>query len=153
MQKSALAFCNNSNSDDILMAMQQFMVQSEQERIQGGLDVYSFITRQYMYDLYKALKVDVDQVFDPNAEKHLRHPTLQKCLSLQAALLPKSGKENRTLPSKLAWTLLNIRNISLNYAYYFNSKNDQTSRFCIRSSCTWITDLYRRYLPFNGRWD
>ena len=112
--------------------MQQFMLRSEHEQTQDGVNLYSLIRRQYMCNLYQALKVDVDQVFESQPERLLRHPSIQKCLSLQAALNSNSEKEKKTLSSKLAWTLLNIRSISLNFVYAF-TRSEQTGMFLYRT--------------------
>jgi mediator of RNA polymerase II transcription subunit 16 len=49
----------------------------------------------------------------------MRHPYIPRCLSLQAALGFKNYYTPRTLPSSVAWAILNLQHVSVLFAYFF----------------------------------
>ena len=117
--QNATAGSNSNNNDDLLLTMQDFMTHLTS-------DQQNKFKRDFLIDLYRALGVNLDHSNDPTSEKLLRQPMLQRCLSLQAALGNNSGAEFRSNTSKLAWTLMQMRLISLTIALAFAQTGNNT---------------------------
>ena len=118
---------SGNNNDDLLMAMQVFLRQIEGGRSQLDLNISFPVEQKFLYELYRALSVNLDQTFDTQPEKLLRHQMIQKCFSIQAALGFKGRNGNRDIPSKLAWALLNLRMIAIMIAFAFSRSNGPSS--------------------------
>ena len=89
-------------------------------------DLRSKITNDFLSEIYKVLDVNLDWVIDPQPDKLLRHNMVQRSLSLQAALGFTDRNETRSLSSKLAWTLLSLRVVSLTFAFAFAKTSNTT---------------------------
>lgn len=118
---------SNNNNDDLLTAIQVFLRQNESAVSQLDRNISSHVEQKFLYELYRALRVNLDQAFDTQPEKLLRHQMIQKCFSIQATLGFKGRDGNRDIPSKLAWTLLNLRMIALMIAFAFSRSNGPSS--------------------------
>ena len=126
MEKAAVAFVlhfsssctNQNNSDDLLMVLQQF-VQNLTTNSHADELLVGKVEEDFFSDLYRALNLTLDHSMDSSSDKLLRNPTIQRCLSLQASLDYKGEGQYRTTRSKVAWTLLNLRMISLTVAFAF----------------------------------
>ena len=118
---------SSNNNDDLLTAMQAFLRQMESEGSQLDQNISCHVEQKFLYELYRALGVNLDQTFDTQPEKLLRHQMIQKCFSIQAALGFKGRDGNRDIPSKLAWTLLNLRMIAIMIAFAFSRSNGPSS--------------------------
>ena len=89
-------------------------------------DLRSKVTNDFLSEIYKVLDVNLDWVMDHQPDKLLRHNMVQRSLSLQAALGFTDCNETRSLSSKLAWTLLSLRVVSLNFAFAFVKTSNTT---------------------------
>ncbi|KAF2471912.1 uncharacterized protein BDR25DRAFT_302755 [Lindgomyces ingoldianus] len=71
--------------------------------------------RDFIYLMFQGLNVNIDCGIDDNSNNHLmllgRSPTFVKTLSA-AHLLGLQGSVNRSVSSKIAWTILNIKYIT-----------------------------------------
>ncbi|MCJ1321765.1 mediator complex subunit [Xylographa vitiligo] len=113
---NAMAGFNNNNNDDLLLTMQDYMTHLPNDE---SLAQRNKMERDFLRDLYRTLSVNLDQSTDPQSDKLLRYPMLQRCLSLQAALGNRSEKEPRSVISKVAWVMMNLRMIALTFAFAF----------------------------------
>ena len=89
-------------------------------------ELRSRITNDFLSEIYKVLDVNLDWVIDPQSDRLLRHNMVQRSLSLQAALGFTDRNETRTLSSKLAWTLLSLRVVSLTFAFAYAKTSNTT---------------------------
>ena len=80
-----------------------------------------------MTDLYKLNKVNLDLSMDPQLDTIFRVTMMQRFLSLQAVSEDKTEKMPRSIPSKLAWTILNLRTIAISFGFSFNKTNSPES--------------------------
>ena len=84
-----------------------------------------------MTDLYRLNKVNLDQSTDPQLDTIFRVTMMQRFLSLQAVSEDKNEKIPRSIPSKLAWTILNLRTIAISFGFSFNkSNNPENAELC-----------------------
>ena len=111
-----MAGYNNNNNDDLLLTMQDYMNRFVDDEFSTQSNK---MQQDFLRDLYRTLNVNLDQSTDPQSDKLLRYPMLQRCLSLQAALGNKSDKEPRSVISKVAWVMMNLRMIALTFAFAF----------------------------------
>ncbi|MCJ1284725.1 mediator complex subunit [Xylographa opegraphella] len=113
---NATAGFNNNNNDDLLLTMQDYMTHLPPDE---SLAQRNKMEQDFLRDLYRTLNVNLDQSTDPQSDKLLRYPMLQRCLSLQAALGNRSDKVPRSVISKVAWVMMNLRMIALTFAFAF----------------------------------
>ena len=120
---------SNNNTDDLLKVMELFARQLP--RVESSADQlhWNNIQKTYLNELYRALGVNLDRSIEAQAEKLLRHPMIQRCFSIQASLGYIGEEKPRSLPSKLAWTLLNQRMISMIFAYAFIKSGPESDLF------------------------
>ena len=111
-----MAGFNNNNNDDLLLTMQDYMNRLPNDE---SLAQRHKTEQDFLRDLYRTLGVNLNQSTDPQSDKLLRNPMLQRCLSLQAALGNRSDKEPRSVISKVAWVMMNLRMIALTFAFAF----------------------------------
>ncbi|MCJ1479591.1 mediator complex subunit [Lambiella insularis] len=116
---NAMAGYSNNNNDDLLMTMQEYMRQLTSDQSPESLALRNKMEKDFLSDLYRTLGINLDQSTDPQSEKLLRYPMLQRCLSLQAALGISGDKGTRSITSKVAWALMNLRMFSLTFAFAF----------------------------------
>lgn len=67
-------------------------------------------------------------VSDSPSERLVRNPLLQRCLSLQFALVFQGEQVNKKLSGKVAWATLHLRVASLAFALTWNSAQRQGAR-------------------------
>lgn len=113
----------NSNNDDLLTAMLDFMHQLALNNSNESLANCASLQRDFLGDLYRTLAVNVDRTFDPQPDKIVRHSKIQRLFSIQAALGFNVKKRGRTVPSKIAWMLENLRIIHLMFAFSFAKRD------------------------------
>ena len=111
-----MAGFNNNNNDDLLLTMQDYMSHLPNDESPAQR---TKMEQDFLRDLYRTLSVNLDQSTDPQSDKLLRYPMLQRCLSLQAALGNRGDKEPRSIISKVAWVMMNLRMIALTFAFAF----------------------------------
>lgn len=112
---NAVAEANNFGSntnDDLLMAMQS-LTQNMSESQRNELQTRFLIDIYRVFGFYDKL-LDISQL-----DKTIRAPTSARCLSLQAAIGNRGEKLSRTLPSKVAYTALSMRNFALSFTMAF----------------------------------
>ena len=114
------ACTNKHNIDDILKTIELLKRQIPPNESLHSQSPWNTAQRLLLTELYRALKVDIDRAMNPQPELLLRHLMVQPCFSLQAALGYSGEFEARSLSSKLAWTLLNLRSISMTLAFAFH---------------------------------
>ncbi|KAL9116271.1 MAG: hypothetical protein Q9187_007206, partial [Circinaria calcarea] len=96
--QSSLACMSSNNNDDLLMALQAFLRQMESGNSHLDQNIPLIVEQKFLYELYRALGVNLDQAFDTQPDKILRHQMIQKCFSIQAALGFKGRNGNRDIP-------------------------------------------------------
>jgi len=72
--------------------------------------------------MYRVLGTNVDYALDPNAELLFRNPMIQRFLSMQVSLSYAGEGNHRSLPAKLAWTVLNLRFIGMCFTIVLSRK-------------------------------
>ena len=124
ISQMTIACRNSNNTDDLLAAMQLFLQQVENQDPLDGRPLRRKVEQNFLIAFYEALGVNLYQAFDAQAENILRNQLLQKCFSMQAAISYKGEKEDRILTSKIAWTLLNLRQVALCFAFAFANRTN-----------------------------
>lgn len=116
--QSSVASLNNLNNEDLVAALQAFSNQYLHSQVQAG-DAPTFFNpndfkSHFLSELYRTIGVRVDYSIDPQLQQLLQSTqglTLQRCLSVQAALGYAGGSHRPSLSAILAWTILNVRSI------------------------------------------
>lgn len=118
VMQSSVASLNGLNNEDIVVALQAFSSRYLHGQAKEGhtpsLSDPDTFKSYFLSELYRTIGVHVDYSMDPQLQLLLQSNqglTLQRCLSVQAALGYAGGSHRPLLPSILAWTLLNIRSI------------------------------------------
>ena len=149
----------NRSYDDLLMAFQAL-------ELTYGFDHDRF-QQQLLAELFQALRFSLDQVANDAYTKIIHNTTLQRLLSIQAAVgfqANKSGSHEappsndfepslsdrpqgaRNLPSKLAWIILNLRHLSVIFFYLYATSrgpNNQEVVMTVNPGLYVITSLLR----------
>ena len=118
VMQSSVASLNNLNNEDIVAALQAFSNQYLHSQVQAGDAPTLFnpndFKSHFLSELYRTIGVRVDYSIDPQLQQLLQSSqglTLQRCLSVQAALGYAGGSHRPSLSAILAWTILNVRSI------------------------------------------
>jgi hypothetical protein len=111
VQHAASAFIPHT-MDDILYTTHELKTQLPPDQSMQ-------LEHSLLKDLYKVLNVKVDVPPDPNGDIILRNQYMQRILSVQASIGEKSVLGPRSLPSKVAWVVLNLREIALTMAFSY----------------------------------
>ncbi|MCJ1266503.1 mediator complex subunit [Lobaria immixta] len=115
----AIACTSHSNhTDDLLAVMQSFLKQRSNDWTEQGLLIGN-LEENFLSDIYRVLGVNIDHSVDPQPEQLFRNQMIQKCLSMQMSLGYPGERQHRSLSSKVALTILNLRFASLMLAYSF----------------------------------
>lgn len=129
VMQSSVASLNNLNNEDIVAALQAFSNQYLLDQVQAGhpptLLVPDTFKSHFLSELYRTIGVHVDYSIDPQLQKVLQSNhglTLQRCLSVQAALGYAGGSHRPSLSAILAWTILNVRSIVMVYMGFISSR-------------------------------
>ena len=116
--QSSVASLNGLNNEDIIVALQRFSSQYLHGQAQAGhnptLSNPDTFKSHFLSELYRTIGVHVDYSIDPQLQQLLQSSqgwTLQRCLSVQAALGYAGGSHRPILSAILAWTILNIRSV------------------------------------------
>ena len=99
----------NSTNDDLIMILYHFLLQLPKDQRRQ-------VEQQCLRDSYKALQA-VAVLVDAVIDKIIRFPPLVRCLSLQAALGYHGEKRGRSLGSKVASILMNMRFIAVSFGF------------------------------------
>ena len=67
------------------------------------------IKASVLSEIYRVLGIIVDFSVDPQLDQLFKNSTIQRCLSMQASLGYHGESKPRSLPSKVAWTILKLR--------------------------------------------
>ena len=118
VMQSSVASLNNLNNEDIVAALQAFSNQYLHGQVHTGDPPTLFnpdtFKSHFLSELYRTIGVRVDYSIDPQLQQLLQSNqglTLQRCLSVQAALGYDGGSHRPSLSAILAWTILNIRSV------------------------------------------
>ena len=118
VMQSSVASLNNLNNEDIVAALQAFTNQYLQGQVQTGdpptLHNPDTFKSHFLSELYRTIGVRVDYSIDPQLQQLLQSNqglTLQRCLSVEAALGYAGVSHPPSLSAILAWTILNVRSI------------------------------------------
>ena len=118
VMQSSVASLNNLNNEDIVAALQAFSNQYLHSQVHAGDAPTLFnpndFKSHFMSEMYRTIGVRVDYSIDPQLGQLLQSSqglTLQRCLSVQAALGCAGESHRPSLPAILAWTILNVRSI------------------------------------------
>ena len=152
--------CAHSNtSEDLAKVLQVFTDQVSSSEFSGADSNVKTIRTLYLTELYRSLGINLDRSLDPQPEKLLRHPMVQRCFSMQASLGFQNDDRPRTLPSKVAWTLLNVRLISMTFALAFQKFGSGTEieinkpGMKKQSVCLGFGSLTQQQKCYNQCWD
>ena len=104
----------NSTNDDLIMVLYRFLLQLPNDHRQQ-------LEQQCLKESYKALQA-VGVLVDATPEKIMRFPPFARCLSLQAALGYYGEKTDRSLGSKVATILMNMRFIAASFGFALAAK-------------------------------
>lgn len=118
MQSSIASTSHGNHHDDLLALMQLFSKQHEMQQVQLGSMLISNIGKNFLSEIYRVLGINVDYALNPNPDI-LRNQMIQRCLSMQGSLGYEGEQKHGSLPAKIAWTILNLRFISLSFAFAF----------------------------------
>ncbi|MCJ1251659.1 mediator complex subunit [Trapelia coarctata] len=103
-----------NNPDDILATMHDLMTHLTSAQTDQ-------LTHGFLTDNYKISGMNFDRVFDVHMEKLLALSHFQRGLSLQSALGNRGPQVPRTVPSKLAWLMLNMRLMGLGIMFAYQN--------------------------------
>ena len=116
--QSSVASLNNLNNEDLVAALQAFSNQYLHAQVQAADPPTLFhpdsFKSHFLSELYRTIGVRVDYSIDPQLQQLLSSNqglTLQRCLSVQAALGYAGGSHRPSLSAVLAWVILNIRSV------------------------------------------
>ena len=116
--QSSVASLNNLSNEDLVAALQAFSNQYLHSQVPAGDAPTLFnpndFKSHFLSELYRTIGVRVDYSIDPQLQQLLQSNqglTLQRCLSVQAALGYAGGSHRPSLSAILAWTILNVRSI------------------------------------------
>ena len=104
----------NSTNDDLIMVLYRFLQQLPNDHRRQ-------IEQQCLKDSYKALHA-IGLLVDATPDKIIRFPPFARCLSLQAALGYHGEKKNRSLGSKVATVVMNLRFIAVSFGFALMAK-------------------------------
>ncbi|KJF61295.1 RNA polymerase II Mediator complex subunit Sin4, variant 1 [Coccidioides immitis RS] len=133
----ALAFShacsNDSSSDDVMMIAARSLTPDTRK---------TFIT-----EVYHALSVNAD--FTIEQDKLMNNPYIQKCFSMQAALGFNGRLEQRNLAAAIPWFTLQLRQISILFAYFLHFNKSGSDSEChepdilrmVLGNVRWALDL------------
>ena len=79
----------------------------------------SNIDHTFLYEMYRVLGTNVDYSLESNMESLFRNQMIQRFLSMQVSLSYAGEEKHRSLPAKIAWTILNLRFIALCFTFVF----------------------------------
>ena len=88
-----------SYQDDLVAAIQTFSRQHPHGNIE----------RNFLSEICRILEVRLDHSMEPQLEYLFKNPMIQRCLSMQLSLGYLGKPKSRSLPAKVAHTLLDIR--------------------------------------------
>ena len=118
VMQSSVASLNNLNNEDVVAALQSFSNQYLHSQVETGNPSTLFdsdtFKAHFLSELYRTIGVRVDYSIDPQLQQLLQSNqglTLQRCLSVQAALGYAGGSHRPSLSAILAWTILNVRSV------------------------------------------
>ncbi|KAL8701035.1 MAG: hypothetical protein Q9224_000687 [Gallowayella concinna] len=101
-----------NHHDDLSAAMQVFQQQHLKDHPQQGED----FTHTFLSDMYRILQLNIDYSGDTKTEVYLKNVLHQKTLSMQLSLGYRGEQEHRTLSSKVAFAILQLRWAALTFA-------------------------------------
>lgn len=123
LQFSITCHSHGNNHDDLLAVMQLFLSQHSNisiELAQGSVE------KVFLSEIYRVLGINVDSSGDLQFEQMFKNQMIQRCLSMQMSLGYRGEKKHRSLPAKVAWTILNLRFASLIFAFAFKNPPNMT---------------------------
>lgn len=118
LQFSIACTSHGNYNDDLLAMMQLFVHQHSNELARQGLTKTS-VEETFLIEIYRVLGVHVDHSVDPQLDQLFKNQMIQRCLSMQLSLGYQGESKHRSLPAKVAWTILNIRFAALIFAWAF----------------------------------
>ena len=116
----SIATTNHGNQqDDLLAVMQLFLKQHDLELMQPSASTGSSVEQTFLSKMYRVSGTDVDYALDPNPELLFRNQMIQRFLSMQVSLSYAGEEKHRSLPAKIAWTILNLRFVAMSFTIVF----------------------------------
>ncbi|EEP78562.1 predicted protein [Uncinocarpus reesii 1704] len=82
----------------------------------------------FVTEIYQALSMNTD--FTIEQDKLMNNPYIQKCLSMQAALGFNGQFQPRSLTAALSWFILQLRQISILFAYFLHFNKSGSDSEC-----------------------
>lgn len=117
-----LIACTNpgNHHDDLLAIMQLFLNQHPDNWMPVG-EAQTSIEVTFLNDIYRILGVHFDYFVDSPPQQLFKNQMTQRCLSMQMSLGFRGERKHRSIPAKVAWTLLNIRCAALIFTFAFKN--------------------------------
>lgn len=97
--------------DDLSALMQNFQKQHLKNRLKEAQD----FVHVFLSDMYRILQLNVDYSGDIKIENYLKNGLHQRTLSMQLSLGYQGEEQHRTLPSKIAFAILQLRWAALTF--------------------------------------
>ena len=119
----SIASTNHGNQqDDLLAVMQLFLRQHGFEPTQPGSTASSSVEHNFLSEMYRVLGTNVDYALDSGPELLFRNQMIQRFLSMQVSLSYAGEEKHRSLPAKIAWTILNLKFVAMCFTIAFSKK-------------------------------
>lgn len=109
-------------TDDLLAVMQSFLKQRSIDWTEQAM-LPRTLEEVFLGDIYRVLGANIDQSVELQLDQLFRNHLVQRCLSMQMSLGYSGERQHRSVSSKVALTILNLRFISLILAYAFKKPN------------------------------
>ena len=102
--------------------MQLFLKQHGFEPTQPGSTTNSSVEHTFLSEMYRVLGTNVDYALDSGPELLFRNQMIQRFLSMQVSLSYAGEEKHRSLPAKIAWTILNLKFVATCFTIAFSKK-------------------------------
>ncbi|KAL8803476.1 MAG: hypothetical protein Q9182_003173 [Xanthomendoza sp. 2 TL-2023] len=113
-----------NHHDDLSATMQLF----QQQHLKDDPQEAHKFTHTFLSDMYRILLLNIDYSGDTKSEIYLKNWLHQKTLSMQLSLGYRGEREHRTLSSKVAFAILQLRWAALTFAMGLKLNPPETVR-------------------------
>ncbi|KAL8816750.1 MAG: hypothetical protein Q9223_004290 [Gallowayella weberi] len=113
-----------NHHDDLSATMQVF----QQQHLKDDPQQAHNFTHAFLSDMYRILQLNIDYSGDTKTEIYLKNVLHQKTLSMQLSLGYRGEREHRTLSSKVAFAILQLRWAALTFAMGLKLNPPETVR-------------------------
>lgn len=111
-----------TQSEDLLAVIQLFSRQHSRDWMDQGVFEGS-LEENFLNEIYRVLQVNLDHAVDPQADYLFKNQMVQRCLGMQVCLGYSGETQHRSVATKVAWTILNLRFTFILLAYALKRPN------------------------------